>query len=76
MSLGIPLMNMRVILRICPGRYFAEDALFINISNALHVFDISPPLDERGAHIAVVPDVTDGLLSYVTGPVIFSLGSY
>ncbi|RPD61614.1 cytochrome P450 [Lentinus tigrinus ALCF2SS1-6] len=53
--------------RICPGRHFAEESLFINIACALHVFDIGPPLDHTtGAPIAIVPDVTDGLLSYPT----------
>ncbi|KAI0697654.1 cytochrome P450 [Cerioporus squamosus] len=50
--------------RICPGRHFAEDILFINIASVLHVFDIGPPLDGSGKPIAIVPDTTDGLLSY------------
>ncbi|KAI0752764.1 cytochrome P450 [Daedaleopsis nitida] len=50
--------------RICPGRYLAEAALFINLSSVLHVFDISPPLDEDGKTIVIVPEATDGFLSY------------
>ena len=33
-------------IRICPGRYYADASLFINIAMILHVFDISPPLDK------------------------------
>jgi len=29
--------------RICPGRYFADDSIWIAISNILHVFSISSP---------------------------------
>ncbi|KAI0712492.1 cytochrome P450 [Earliella scabrosa] len=49
--------------RICPGRYFAEAALFLNMARVLHVFDISPPLDERGQVIAIEPKMKDGILS-------------
>ncbi|TFK83547.1 cytochrome P450 [Polyporus arcularius HHB13444] len=50
--------------RICPGRFFAEAALFINIARVLHVFDIGPPLDEHGEVIQVEPKMKDGILSY------------
>lgn len=33
--------------RVCPGRYFAEYALFLTFSNVLACFDISP-LDMQG----------------------------
>ncbi len=49
--------------RICPGRYFAEAALFINIARVLHVFDIGPPLDEHGEVIQVEPKMKNGILS-------------
>ncbi|OSD07365.1 CyP450 monooxygenase [Trametes coccinea BRFM310] len=39
--------------RICPGRHFALASLFINIASLLHVFDITPPLDENGQPIRV-----------------------
>ncbi|KAL7284541.1 hypothetical protein ACG7TL_001833 [Trametes sanguinea] len=29
--------------RICPGRFFAEDSLFLTIASMLHVFTIAPP---------------------------------
>ncbi|KAI0767394.1 cytochrome P450 [Fomes fomentarius] len=50
--------------RVCPGRYFAEAAIFINVAAALHVFDITPPLDEHGSPITIVPRVTDGAISH------------
>ncbi|RPD61615.1 O-methylsterigmatocystin oxidoreductase [Lentinus tigrinus ALCF2SS1-7] len=51
--------------RICPGRHFADDTMFINMASVLHCFDIGPPLDERGQPIKIVPEWTDGLLSYL-----------
>ena len=52
-----------IFFRICPGRHFAEASLFINIARVLHVFVISPPLDERGEVIRVEPKMKDGILS-------------
>ena len=49
--------------RICPGRHFAESAMFINLASALHVFNFSPPLDKDGREIKIKPEQTDGLLS-------------
>ncbi|KAI0753216.1 cytochrome P450 [Daedaleopsis nitida] len=34
--------------RICPGRYFAEELLFVTIASVLHCFTISGPKDEDG----------------------------
>ena len=51
--------------RICPGRYFADAALFINIASVLHVFDIGPPLDEKGDPIHIKMKMSDGFLSCV-----------
>ena len=51
--------------RICPGRYFADAALFINIASVLHVFDITPPLDDDGNAIHVNVEMSDGFISYV-----------
>nr|VWO95057.1 N/A [Ganoderma boninense] len=61
--------------RICPGRYFAENGLFINVASALHVFDISPPLDNDGQAIKILPQTTDGLLWYVRLGSPFTLSS-
>ena len=51
--------------RICPGRYFADAALFINIASVLHVFNITPPLDDDGIAIRVNVEMSDGFISYV-----------
>ncbi|KAI0715642.1 O-methylsterigmatocystin oxidoreductase [Cerioporus squamosus] len=50
--------------RICPGRHFADIALFINIAALLHVFDITPPLDENGNQIKIEPSMTDCMVAY------------
>ncbi|EKM77717.1 hypothetical protein AGABI1DRAFT_130000 [Agaricus bisporus var. burnettii JB137-S8] len=50
--------------RICPGRYFALNALFLMIAHTLAVFDIKPALDENGNEMKVENDVTGGSLSY------------
>ena len=55
-----------LLCRICPGRYFAEAALFINVACALHVFDITPPLGEDGRPIEIKRGHTDGVISYVS----------
>ena len=49
--------------RVCPGRHFADDSLFINIALVLHVFSITPPLDESGKAIAIEPRMTNGFVS-------------
>ncbi|KAI0354238.1 CyP450 monooxygenase [Trametes cingulata] len=51
--------------RVCPGRYFADDALFINVASLLHVFDIMPALNELGQPIPVEAKMTSGFLSYL-----------
>jgi len=52
--------------RICPGRYFSDDSLFIFIALILSVSNINPPVDERGNVIKLspVPEMTGGALSY------------
>jgi cytochrome P450 len=51
--------------RICPGRHFALNSLFLMIAHTLAVFDIKPALDENGNEIQFKSDVTGGLVSYV-----------
>ena len=51
--------------RVCPGRHYAEAALFINTASILHVFDITSPLDEDGNPIKIEPEMTDGLVTFV-----------
>lgn len=49
--------------RICPGRHYADAALFINIASALHVFDITPPLDDDGRPLKIEPRMSDGIVT-------------
>ncbi|KAJ8462756.1 hypothetical protein ONZ51_g10699 [Trametes cubensis] len=51
--------------RICPGRHFAEDSLFINVASVLHAFSVVPAVDERGVPAPVEHEVTTGLISVV-----------
>jgi len=39
--------------RICPGRYMAENSIFIAIASILHMFNISKAVDEDGNPIPV-----------------------
>ncbi|KAI0642607.1 O-methylsterigmatocystin oxidoreductase [Trametes meyenii] len=51
--------------RICPGRHFANDALFITVASVLHVFNIEAPLGEDGKPVVVNPEIAlDSFLSY------------
>lgn len=49
--------------RVCPGRYFADDMLYIVVTSVLHVFNVEPPLDEHGQPIRVEYRQTHGLIS-------------
>ncbi|KAI0712487.1 cytochrome P450 [Earliella scabrosa] len=49
--------------RICPGRYFAEGSLFINMAMVLHVFNITAPLDDAGKPIHIEPKMSNKLVS-------------
>ncbi|KAI0721291.1 cytochrome P450 [Cerioporus squamosus] len=51
--------------RICPGRYFAEAALFIYIASVLHTLDISPPLNGDGLPIHIEPQPTSELVIHL-----------
>ncbi|KAI0693303.1 cytochrome P450 [Cerioporus squamosus] len=50
--------------RKCPGKEFAEAAMFAIIAMVLHVFDITPPLDETGKPILIEPRVTGSFILY------------
>ena len=52
--------------RICPGRYYAEASLFINIACILHVFDIGPPLGNDGLPIEIKHVQSDTLASWAS----------
>ncbi|KAI8994215.1 CyP450 monooxygenase [Trametes punicea] len=49
--------------RVCPGRHFADAGLFITVASVLHVFDISPPLDD-GHPVDIKHEQSHGFLSY------------
>ncbi|KAF4450449.1 hypothetical protein F53441_6448 [Fusarium austroafricanum] len=48
--------------RICPGRYVADDSMFITISRLLATFHIGRAVDERGNEIIPKVDVSPGLV--------------
>ncbi|KAH9886458.1 O-methylsterigmatocystin oxidoreductase [Cubamyces lactineus] len=51
--------------RICPGRHFANEALYITVASVLHVFNIDPPLDDKGQPMRVEPEIVlDYFLAY------------
>ncbi|TBU40261.1 cytochrome P450 [Dichomitus squalens] len=50
--------------RICPGRHFAEAALFLNIAMVLYAFDIASPIDDCGKPTHIEPRMTDTMLTY------------
>ena len=49
--------------RACPGMHLALNSLFINVAMVLHVFDITPPLDQNGVPEIVTPKMTDRAIS-------------
>ncbi|KDQ53894.1 hypothetical protein JAAARDRAFT_197004 [Jaapia argillacea MUCL 33604] len=49
--------------RICPGRHLSDNAMYSLVSTLLSVFDIGPPLDERGEPVSVTPQMNPGALS-------------
>jgi hypothetical protein len=48
--------------RICPGRYLADESLFLTISRLLAVFDITKAVDENGKEIDPKIDIAPGLI--------------
>ncbi|KAF8632647.1 hypothetical protein AX17_004780 [Amanita inopinata Kibby_2008] len=48
--------------RICPGRFFSDNALFIMVASVLAVYDITPPTDEHGNPVQLNAEYTDGFL--------------
>lgn len=50
--------------RICPGRYFALNAIYSVVSNVLACFSIEPPLDGSKHE----PKMSSGIISYVVIP--------
>ena len=52
--------------RICPGRFFADSSLYLNIVQSLAVFKIHKAVDENGRQISVDVRPKPGILSYPT----------
>ncbi|KAI0763571.1 CyP450 monooxygenase [Trametes elegans] len=50
--------------RICPGRFFALDSLFINAASVLHVFNVLPRLDKDGVPVKLKYAQTHGLVTF------------
>ncbi|EJD42061.1 cytochrome P450 [Auricularia subglabra TFB-10046 SS5] len=46
--------------RICPGRYFADDEIWLVMATMLYCFDILPALDEQGHEIIPNEAMTEG----------------
>ncbi|KAL7961859.1 cytochrome P450 [Trichoderma compactum] len=53
--------------RICPGRFFAQENLFITVSQTLAAFKITHAIDENGKPIEVVLKHTPGLVDRPQG---------
>ncbi|KAJ7456964.1 cytochrome P450 [Mycena latifolia] len=49
--------------RICPGRYFASDSIFIAMASILHTFTLSKPLDSAGLPIEQNVEWGSGIVS-------------
>jgi hypothetical protein len=47
--------------RVCPGRYFAELALWAAVVSILSTIRITKAKDSKGMDIPVIPEYTDGL---------------
>lgn len=52
--------------RICPGRFFAEASLFLNIAQSLAAFNIRKAVDKAGKEIEVDVKPKPGVLTYPT----------
>ncbi|KAI9068980.1 cytochrome P450 [Trametes sanguinea] len=52
--------------RICPGRFFAEDSLFLTIASMLHVFTVSPPEGTTAKDVFNGVKWSSGLVSHPT----------
>ncbi|KAJ7631344.1 cytochrome P450 [Mycena polygramma] len=50
--------------RACPGRYLAEDVLFIIVASVLTAFTIAPATDSAGQKICIDPKFLPGLISH------------
>ena len=46
--------------RICPGRHFAVDSVWIAVASTLAMFTLSSPLDEHGTPVKPSGEYTTG----------------
>lgn len=51
--------------RVCPGRYFAMDVVWLTIANVLAAFTIENPVDEKGNVVKAKEEYTTGTFRYV-----------
>jgi fumagillin biosynthesis cytochrome P450 monooxygenase len=51
--------------RICPGRYFADESLFLTCTMILSTFNVEKDIDENGTSIEPVAEYTGNLVTYV-----------
>ncbi|EKM48702.1 uncharacterized protein PHACADRAFT_202500 [Phanerochaete carnosa HHB-10118-sp] len=49
--------------RICPGRYFALDVVWLTVANVLSAFKIEKPFDEMGNVVEPSGEFTSGIVS-------------
>ncbi|OCH93087.1 CyP450 monooxygenase [Obba rivulosa] len=52
--------------RICPGRHFSDLWLFTSMASILHVFEISPALDETGKPVELAPRMASNFISHTS----------
>ncbi|KAF8420534.1 hypothetical protein L210DRAFT_3644353 [Boletus edulis BED1] len=50
--------------RICVGKYFAEESVWIAMVSILAVFEVIKAKDVHGREIDVVPEYTKGVIIY------------
>ncbi|KAL4262828.1 cytochrome P450 family protein [Pleurotus pulmonarius] len=50
--------------RVCPGRYLADNSVFIMVATLLAAFDISPEIDSNRISKPLRPQFSTGLVSY------------
>ena len=54
--------GLNFLTSICPGKHFVDNSLYILASCLLAVYDITPPVDDRGNAIELKPEFTSSLV--------------
>lgn len=57
--------------RVCPGRHFALDMLWLSIASILAVFNVEKSVDESGNVVEPSGEHTSGLVRYVYSQLIY-----